>query len=304
MSDTAMQPEADIAEVSSTLLNRIRALVPGLRRSEAKVAELVLAQPHAVVNAPIADVAHRAGVSEPTVIRFCRSVGYAGFQRFKLELARSLATGVPFVLQGVSPDESTEDLSAKIVERSIATLVQVRNHLNTALVDQAVDHLEQASRIEFYGHGASGIVAQDAQHKFFRLGTPTVAYSDPHVHSMSAAILPPDAVVVAVSHTGRSIDILRSVDLALESGATVIGITAAGSPLAERCSVSLFAEIQEDTDVYTPMTSRIAHLAILDVLSVALALRRGPKLLHQLERTKAKLRDKRLMAPPGDSPAG
>lgn len=295
-------PPSPRDETASTLLNHIRALLPGLRRSESKVAELVLAQPHAVVNAPIAEVACRAGVSEPTVIRFCRSLGYSGFQRFKLELARSLATGVPYVLQGVSANESTEDLSAKIIDRSIATLVQVRNHLNTARLDDAVDILGRASRIEFYGHGASGIVAQDAQHKFFRLGVPTVAYSDPHVHSMSASILPPDAAVVAISHTGRSLDILRSVDLALESRASVIGITAAGSPLANRCTVTLFADVHEDTDVYTPMTSRIAHLAILDVLSVAVALRRGPELLRQLERTKEKLRDKRMVLSDSDDP--
>ncbi|MGD8430934.1 MAG: SIS domain-containing protein, partial [Ectothiorhodospiraceae bacterium] len=153
---------------------------------------------------------------------------------------------------------------------------------------------EAASRIEFYGHGASGVVAMDAQHKFFRLGVPTVAYSDPHVHSMSASILPADAAVVAISHTGRSLDLLDSVELAREAGARVVGITAAGSPLAERCDVALFADVHEDTDIYTPMTSRIAHLAILDVLSVGVALRKGPELLELLERTKNKLRDKRM----------
>lgn len=276
-----------------TLLSRIGAMESQLRRSERKVAELVLSRPHSVVSAPIAAVAERADVSEPTVIRFCRTMGYAGFQQFKLELARSLASGVPYVLHGVTPDESTEDLTAKVIERSIATLVQVRNHLSTASLDTAIGLLADAARIEFYGHGASGIVAEDAQHKFFRLGVPTVAYRDPHVHSMSAAVLPTDAVVVAISHTGRTLDLIHSVELALESGASVIGITAAGSPLAERCTVSLFADVHEDTDIYTPMTSRIAHLAILDVLSIGVALRRGPELLHQLERTKAKLRDKR-----------
>ncbi|HKJ94033.1 MAG TPA: transcriptional regulator HexR [Gammaproteobacteria bacterium] len=286
---------ADTANAGvSTLLSRIQAMLAQLRRSEKKVADLVLARPHAIVHAPIAAVAEQAGVSEPTVIRFCRTLGYTGFQKFKLELARSLASGVPYVLQGVSPNETTEDLSAKVIERSIATLVQVRNHLSTVHLQEAIEILANASRIEFYGHGASGIVAADAQHKFFRLGMPTVAYSDPHVHSMSAAILPEDAAVVAISHTGRSRDLIQSVDLALEDGVKVIGITAAGSPLAERCTISLFADVHEDTDIYTPMTSRIAHLAIIDVLSVGVALRRGPDLVHQLERTKAKLRDKRI----------
>lgn len=277
-----------------TLLGRIRALTPSLRRSERKVAELVLASPHALVDSPIASVAGRAGVSEPTVVRFCRSLGYPGFQRFKLALARSLAVGVPYVLEGVTPEESTEDLAAKVLDRHIATLMQARNHVAAARLEQAVDLLAGASRVEFYGHGASGIVAQDAQHKFFRLGLPAVAYVDPHVHAMAATVLPADAVVVAISHTGRSRDLLDSVDLARQRGVAVIAITAAGSPLAGRCSVALYADVQEDTDLYTPMASRLVHLALLDVLSVALALRRGPALLEQLERTKRRLQEKRL----------
>jgi len=277
-----------------TLLSRIRAMAPRLRRSEHKVAELVLASPNALVNAPIARVAERAGVSGPTVIRFCRTLGYGGFQQFKLELARSLAAGVPYVLEGVQADEPTEDLAAKIIDRHIATLVQARNHFSAAHLERAVDLLAAASRVEFYGHGASGIVAQDAQHKFFRLGLPTVAYVDPHVHTMAAAVLPADAVVVAISHTGRTRDLLESVALARQRGAAVIAVTAAGSPLAERCSVALYADVHEDTDVYTPMASRLVHLALLDVLSVGLALRRGPGLPERLERTKRELKEKRL----------
>lgn len=293
MSERA-SPAADPQAGDYTLLSRIRAMAPRLRRSEHKVAELVLASPHALVNAPIASVARRAGVSEPTVIRFCRTLGYGGFQRFKLELARSLAAGVPYVLEGVRADEPTEDLAAKIIDRHIATLMQTRNHLSAAHLERAIDLLAGASRVEFYGHGASGIVAQDAQHKFFRLGLPAVAYVDPHVHSMAATVLPADAVVVAISHTGRSRDLLESVALARQRGVAVIAITAAGSPLAERCTVALFADVHEDTDVYTPMASRMVHLALLDILSVGLALRRGPELLEQLERTKHKLKEKRL----------
>ncbi len=278
----------------STLVARIRAMLDGLRQAERRVAELVVEHPHDVASAPIAQVAAHAGVSEPTVIRFCRTMGYDGFQQFKLELTRSLAAGVPFVFEGVRPDETTADLTAKVIDRSIATLVQVRNHLNPNQLDQAIDHLAAASRIEFYGHGASGMVAMDAQHKFFRLGIPTVAYTDAHVHGMSASILPADAVVVAISHTGRSAELLDSADLARDAGARVIAITAAGSPLAEHADLTLFADVREDTDVYTPMTSRMAHLAIVDVLSVGVALRRGPELLSKLERTKGRLREKRL----------
>lgn len=278
-------------QAAGTMLDRIRAARSSLRKSEQKVADFVLARPNTAVNSSIAVLAERAGVSEPTIIRFCRAIECSGFQDFKLKLVGSLATGVPYVCSGVSADDSVEELCFKVFDRAIATLVQVRNHLNPKAFAHAIDLLSRATRIEFYGHGASGIVAADAQHKFFRLGTPTVAYSDPHVHSMSAATLAPGAVVVAISHTGNSADLLHSVDLAVESGADVIGITAWGSPLSDKCTAALFADVSEDTDVYTPMLSRSAHLVILDALAVGVALKRGPAVLTQLERSKRNLRD-------------
>lgn len=276
------------------MLTRIKALRSELRRSEQKVADLVLGHPTTVVNASIATIAEKAGVSEPTIIRFCRAVGCTGFQDFKLRLAGSLASDIPYISSGVDASDTAENLSAKLFDRAIATLVQARNHLNTEGVERAVDLLAAAPRIEFYGHGASGIVAQDAQHKFFRLGVPTIAYSDAHTHNMSAAILPPDSVVVAISHTGRSAELIRSAELALEAGARVIAITACGSPLANRSTVALYADVNEDTDTYTPMTSRIAHLTICDILAVGVALRRGPELAASLEKTKRNLAEKRI----------
>ena len=281
------------ARAAGTMLERIRAVRPSLRKSEQKVADFVLARPNTAVSSSIAALARKAGVSEPTIIRFCRAIECTGFQDFKLKLVGSLATGVPYVSSGVGPGDSVAELCSKVFDRAIATLVRVRNHINPEAIERAIELLDGAGRIEFYGHGASGIVAADAQHKFFRLGVPAVAYSDPHVHSMSAATLGPGSVVVAISHTGSSADLLHSVDVARESGAAVIGITAWGTPLAQRCTVALFAEVAEDTDVYTPMLSRSAHLVILDVLAVGVALRRGPDLRGQLERSKRNLRELR-----------
>lgn len=276
------------------MLNRIQANKAGLRRSERKVAELVLAQPQAAINSSIGELARRACVSEPTVIRFCRALGCAGFQDFKLKLAQSLASGVPYVHTDVQPNDSPAELADKVFDRSIATLLQVRNRLDQEALRRAIDILAAATKIEFYGHGASGIVAMDAQHKFFRLGVPVVAYSDPHTHSMSAAIMQPGNVVVAISHTGRSMDLLVSVRLALEAGAQVIAVTAAGSPLAGLATVALCSDTSENTDTYIPMTSRIVDLVIMDILAVGVALRRGPELVQQLQKTKRILTEKHL----------
>ncbi|HXH01860.1 MAG TPA: transcriptional regulator HexR [Candidatus Competibacteraceae bacterium] len=276
------------------MLNRIENLKAKLRRSERKVAEWVLARPQAAIQAPIANVAAQAGVSEPTVIRFCRALGCEGFQEFKLKLAQSLAAGVPYVHQEVLDGDRGADLVAKVFDSASAAILRARDRLDPKAVDRAVELLANARSIQCYGHGASGIVAQDAQHKLFRLGVPVVAYSDPHVHSMAAALLEPGDVVIAISHSGRSKDLLHSARLALEAGAAVIAMTAAGSPLAELATVCLDSGVEEDTRTYIPMTSRLADLAIVDVLAVGVALRRGPALRERLEKSKRIITEKYL----------
>jgi RpiR family carbohydrate utilization transcriptional regulator len=278
----------------SEFLERIRHQLPRLSRAERKVGELVLAQPHFVAHAPIAQIAERAEVSQPTVIRFCRSLELNGLQDFKHKLTRSLVAGVPFVHSAVSPNDRVPDLLSKMFDNTVASLLRTRNELDPAALEAAVTLLAEARRIEFYGLGNSGIVAQDAQHKFFRLGVPCVAYSDPHTHGMSAALLKPGDVVVAISNSGRTIDLIRSVEFAREAGAAVVGITQSGTPLARRCNVVLRADSPEDPDNYSPMVTRIVHLAIIDLLTVGVALQRGPALYDELEKIKRNLRERRV----------
>jgi RpiR family carbohydrate utilization transcriptional regulator len=282
------------AAPSSTLLERIGALQDTLRPSERLVAEYVLQHPEEAIDLSFGELAARAGVSQPTVARFCTALGFAGLRDFKLTLARSLASGVPFVHRDVNLHDSAAEVSAKVFDRSIAALVTVRNHLDATALDAAIRCLSAARRIEFYGLGNSGIVALDAQHKFFRLGVATAAYSDPHVHAMAASMLGRGDVVVAISGSGRTRDLIRSAEIAREAGATVIAITVAGSPLAKVCDIGVFADVPEDPDVYAPMTSRLAHLAIFDVLAVGVAVARGPELDERLRRAKAVITEKRF----------
>lgn len=276
------------------MLNQIETLKPRMRKSERKVADCVLAQPDTVISDSIAALAARAQVSEPTVIRFCRALGCDGYQDFKLRLAQSLASGVRFVHSVVAPDDAPRQVVAKVFDSAVASLLRTRAQLDTAAIERAIDLLASARKIEFYGHGASGIVALDAQHKFFRLAVPTVAYIDAHVHSMSAAILEPGDVVVAISHSGRSKDLIASVQVARAAGAAVVAIAAAGSPLAELAHATISPAVDEDTSTYIPMSSRIVDLVIVDVLAIGVALRRGPDLLRRLEKTKTTLMEKHL----------
>jgi RpiR family carbohydrate utilization transcriptional regulator len=288
----------EIASGASLLLDRIRELLPELRKSERKVAEEILARPSSVAGSTLADIAQRARVSEPSVIRFCRAVGSQGFSDFKLRLVQSLAAGVPYVHRDVRADEPTPDLCAKICDRSIDTLIRLRNEIDPAALERAIGILAAAKRIEFYGAGSSGVVAADAQHKFLQLGAPTVAYADPHLHTASAATLAPGDAVVVISYTGATQDTLDSARIAMESGADVISITRAGSPLTQWSTVALLVAVSEDEDLYTPMAARLAFLTIIDVLAVGVALRRGPALTQRLEKLRKLLKRKRSPVTP------
>src|SRR5574337_24701 len=279
---------------TSALLARIEASFGELRKSERAVAEFVLAQPNEVLSISIAELAYRVGVSQPTVARFVNALGFSGFKDFKLRLAQSLASGVPYVRRDVQPEDSLEEVAPKVFNRTIGALMSVRNQLDAGRLARAVDLIGRAGRMEFYGIGNSGIVAADAQHKFFRFGIPSVAYADPHTQGMAATLLEGGDVVVAISAGGRTPEVIRACELAREAGAEVIAITASGSPLARVASVVLAADVPEDPDLYAPMTSRLAHLAIIDVLSVSVALAGGEELVKRLERTKQTLRDKRI----------
>ena len=267
------------------MLSEIETTLKNMTRAEKKVARAVLASPYKVLRKSIGLLAGEAGVSEPTVIRFCRALKCKGFQDFKLQLAQDLATGAHFGEARLSIDETTPDLIAKVIDSGISSLIKVRDSLPPDRVQQAVELLADADRIEFYGLGGSGIVAQDAQHKFFRLGVPVVAYSDPTVHSVSASLLRPGCVIVAISQGGATQDIIASAELGLAAGAKVIAITAADSPLARLASVCLPMNLLEDEDLYAPIKSRMGHLAIVDVLAVGVALSRGPEFQLAIRRS-------------------
>ncbi len=279
------------------MLDRIKACLPSLAPAEQRVGKLVLADPRAFANLPITELADRAHVSKPTVVRFCRSVGYDGLSDFKLKLAGSVSEGVPFVHRSVDVDDKTADVLVKVIDNTVAAFLKYRNDASSFAVQKATDALAAASsnsrRIEFFGVGNSGIVAQDAQHKFFRLGVNTVAYSDGHMQVMSASMMGPGDCVVVISNSGRTRDLMDACDIARKNGATTIVITASGSPLASAGHIHLAADHPEGYDRYSPMVSRLLHLMIIDILATCLALRIGGKLQPLLKEMKNNLRNKR-----------
>ncbi|WP_407919688.1 glucokinase [Derxia lacustris] len=256
------------------VLDNLRSARARLSPAEQRVADWLLEHPRVFIGEPIAEIARHADVSQPTVIRFCRSLGFQGLADFKLKLASGLTGTIPVRHSSVKLGDAAPDLSAKVLDNTISAIVRFRDLLDTQAVERAIGLLQNARRIEFYGMGNSGVVALDGQHKFFRFRIPTVAYSDARLQEMAASLLGPGDVVVAVSSSGKHADILHSVDLALAAGASVIAIAASHSPLARRATATIAVDHAEDGQHYIAMVSRILHLLAIDVLAVGLAVRR------------------------------
>ncbi len=281
-----------------SMLERVKASLPSLAPAEQRVGKLVLLDPRAFASLPVSELSDRAHVSKPTVVRFCRSMGYDGLSDFKLKLAGSVSEGVPFIHRSVDTDDKVSDVMVKVIDNTVAAFLKYRNDASSFAYEKAAEALaetyNQRKRIEFYGVGNSGIVAQDAQHKFFRLGVTSIAYSDGHMQVMSASTVTPGDCVVVISNSGRTRDLMDACDIARKNGATTIVITASGSPLASAGHIHLAADHPEGYDRYSPMVSRLLHLLMIDILATSVALRIGSaKLTPVLKEMKNNLRSKR-----------
>lgn len=279
------------------LLDRIRMELAQFSSAEQAVAQLVLKDPSGFQKMPVTALAQRAGVSSPSVVRFCRTLGYEGLSDFKLKLAASLNAGVPFIHQAVQAGDTGEALIQKVLDNAIHTLRTFRNTAPAKPIDKAAQLITRSvakkAQLVFYGVGNSGFVALDAQHKFFRMGCAAHAYSDGHLQIMAASMLGKGDCLIIVSNSGRSQDLLDATRIARQAGAATIAITASGSPLAEEVQVHIPADHGEYYEQYSPMVSRILHLCIVDVLATQVAMQLGDSVQKNMAKLKKNLIESR-----------
>ncbi|MEL7186948.1 MAG: SIS domain-containing protein [Pseudomonadota bacterium] len=271
------------------MLREIEASIPALSRSQTRVAEWVLAHPKEAASATLSHIATECGTSEPTVVRFCHHIGLDSFRELGRRLTEALSAPGGYVHRDVNSDDRPADATIKVLDASIQSLVDMRTDLSSMPIEAAAAAMAGARQIAFAGLGASGYVARDASHKFFRLGVPCSALNDTPMILQFAAIAEPDDVLVLLSHSGRWPEFARAAQTARERGATVIAITNPESAIADAASILFPCRVIEDTSVYTPMSSRLAQLALLDALLVALALAQGESAGDMLRRSKEAL---------------
>jgi len=259
----------------SAILAQIQRTLGSLSPAERRVADHVLARPRSALNDPIAEIARAALVSQPTVIRFCRSLGCEGLSDFKLRLASGLSATVPVTHTQVTGDDSTLEIGVKVLGNTASAILAARDELNRETIARAIELLTGAERIEIHASGYFAPVALDAQLKFLRFGVPSSVCTEPRLQALSAAVLRPRDVLVIISGDGRRPELLEAADMARSRGVAVVAITAPQSPLARKADISLLVNHAEDVATQVPMVSRILQLLVIDILVVGVAMRRG-----------------------------
>ena len=292
------------------IIAKIKDFYPDLRPAEQSVANAILSHVHETVAASNAEIATRAGVSEPTVTRFCRAIGCEGVRDFKLQLARSLVVGDLFLeadktmpLQPANPGSLPPFWGSVLGEARLA-LRAVEDQLDPATVLRAAASIAPARRVLVLGlGGSSSSLAVETQNRLFRYGVPVTACTDPYLARMTVATFRPDDVFIAISASGRTREVVECVDLARTYRARTIAITTPGSALALAAEIALTTHVAEYPDALTPSASRFAFLTIIDLVAAATGYQMGPLARENLRRIKFNLIDQPagdLIVPLGD----
>ncbi|WP_172183634.1 MurR/RpiR family transcriptional regulator [Bradyrhizobium aeschynomenes] len=276
------------------ILSRVRELQNELPPKARQIAELVLARPEPFIHMSITEVAEACGVSEGTIVSFCRRVGVRGFQELKIMLARDLIEPVRLIQEDLHRGDDPATVTDHIFAAHAASLQETRRLLSMDALAQAAKLLREARRIEIYGIGSSAPVAQDLSYRLLQLGLAANAIVDSHVQAVSAGMTGPEVATVTVSHSGSTVETVLATRLAQAAGARTIGITRLGkSPLAAHCEVLLYTVANETRYRPEAMSSRVAQLAIIDTLVSCCALTDTERSVEKLQHAARILSEKR-----------
>ncbi|WP_257349383.1 MurR/RpiR family transcriptional regulator [Pseudalkalibacillus decolorationis] len=250
-------------------ISRIRSSYGRFSEKEKKIADYILNHPKHIIHSTISQIADDLEIAEATVFRFCKRIGFKGYQAMKIALASEIVNPVKDIHETISEKDNEKEVAQKVFQSNIRTLEETIHLLDTEPYRRAVTMLMNARKVEFYGNGGSGIVAMDAHHKFLRSGIQTATYSDSHLQLMGASQLTEEDAAVFISHSGTNKDLLQVLAVAKENNVKTIGITTlAKSPLSQQVDVPLFTTSEETDYRSEALASRIAQLCIIDGLYV------------------------------------
>ncbi|OWV70593.1 RpiR family transcriptional regulator [Rhizobium sp. R634] len=260
-----------------------------LSPSESRIAEIIVNDFEFAVNASIIELAERAEVSPPTVTRFCRRLGCESFSDFKVQLARTAHIGVRY-LKPESKSTDPADVAQDIITKAQNALFLLHRSLDLAAIETAVSHIAKADMIYAFGSGGnSSMIADELQNRLFRLGLRITASSDHSMQLMMAAAAKSGDVLIGSSFSGRNMELVRAFELARQAKVKTIALTQTASPVAKAAEIVVPIDLPEGNNIYRPTSTRIAYIAMVDILASLIAYAVQPKATATLRRIKQQL---------------
>ncbi|NLF12577.1 MAG: MurR/RpiR family transcriptional regulator [Anaerolineaceae bacterium] len=256
------------------VLLQIKKMLPSLPAQERKVGEYLLQHPHEAVNLTITSLAKLARVSNTTISRFCRRMGFDGYPQIKIALAREWGTPSTLVYVEPLPDDTLTTVAQRSFAANIQALQDIQRSLDLDVLDRVVDAIMAARRVDLYSAGGASIAARELHLKCMHLGINANAFLDSQMQVMSAASLTDQDVAIGISHTGRQSQVAEALGLAREGGATTVALTSyPGTPVASASDILLSTATLAAAITYDSPTVRNAQLAIIDVIYEAMLLK-------------------------------
>lgn len=274
----------------SDVISALRSLDGSFATQEQKVADFVKSRMHDISTMTIAELADAAGVSKPTVIRFCRTLGCDGYREFKLRLAQNLAVSLQYLEADTSGQSEGRDALDQVLSALSAASNIMRAQLDHEALSLAQSAIAECQNFVIVGiGGGSSMLAKEAENRFFRLGLSSTSLNDSYVIQMRAATLRKGDVLLAVSSSGEADAVVAGARIASGYGAKTICLTKSGTALADVCDISLDFDLPEDPDIFKPTASRYAYLVVLDTLAMLVAQSNADSTKENLRRIRASL---------------
>lgn len=270
------------------LLLKMKALRSTLSRAEQQVVDYIIENPEKVIYLSVAALAENSNVSDATVVRTCRGLGLNGYQDLKVTLAQDIVTPLQSIHEEIHQNDNTTVIIDKVFQSTLHALNFTHDTINEESIEAAANAILHAQSVTIFGLGNSHSIAIDLQHKLLRLGINANAYVDSHMQAIKATHLCSGDVVFSISHSGSSIDIVDSTNIAKNNGAKTISLTNIGSsPLSKLTDIQLYTASKETKYRIVAMSSRIAQMAIIDTIYTIIAIRKPDSVdnFHNIEKS-------------------
>ncbi|UOQ49289.1 MurR/RpiR family transcriptional regulator [Gracilibacillus caseinilyticus] len=259
-----------------TCLDQVRRNYPKFSVTERKIADYILKNPNQIIHSSINQLAEDLHVADSTVFRFCKRIGYKGYQAMKIALASEVVSSLQDIHEKVDQGDSVETVASKVFRSNMNALEETLQIIDEEEIRKAVKSLTTARFVHFFGTGGSNVVAIDAYHKFVRTGIAVQAVSDTHMQLMAASQLEKGDCAILISHSGSSKDIIHILNVLKEKNVTTIAITNfAKSTLSAAADIALYTSSVETDFRAEAFSSRIAQLSLLDLLYVNVLMEKG-----------------------------